>query len=107
MSPEMKARFTQIIAEHTRIGPDNIKFLPDMQKVLEQLKNEYEGDNIGEKVDQVGTGIGDLQAQQLFVSEKLDFVINWLKRDRSDNRSMTIINAPQVQPENPMTNRDK
>ena len=54
----MQARFKQIMAEQIKIGPDNMKFLPDMQKVLEQLKHEYEGGGpVTEKVDQVGDNV--------------------------------------------------
>ena len=108
MSPEMQARFKQIMAEQTKIGPDNMKFLPDMQKVLEQLKQEYEGGGpVTEKVDQVGDNVErvkQLQQQQL---EQQRQMFEYMKQ-HPNGQPLTIVNAPQVQAqERSFTTMDK
>ena len=108
MSPEMQARFKQIMAEQIKIGPDNMKFLPDMQKVLEQLKHEYEGGGpVTEKVDQVGDNVErvkQLQQQQL---EQQRQMFEYMKQ-HPNGQPLTIVNAPQVQAqERSFTTMDK
>lgn len=108
MTPEMQARFKQIMAEQTKIGPDNLKFLPDMQKVLEQLKQEYEGGGpVTEKVDQVGDGVEQVKEQTQETNQKLDKVIDLIINNQQ-GQPLTIVNAPQVQAqERSFTTMDK
>ena len=107
-SEAMRQRYSQLLAENTKIGPDNMKFLPDPQEIFEQVRKEFEnGGPVTEKVNQVGNGVEQVKEQTQETNQKLDKVIDLLGNNQQ-GQSLTIVNAPQVQAqERSFTTMDK
>lgn len=99
LPPEMQERFKQLMAENTKIGPDNLKFLPDTQKILEQMQVEFGGqtEEVESKIDGIASDtkliIGFLQDQKQLIETQ-----------NQSNLPPIMINQPQYQiaPERPL-----
>lgn len=102
LSPEMKERFKQLMAENTKIGPDNLKFLPDTQKILEQMQVEFGGQT--EKVESKVDGVADATKQIIGLLQDQKQLIEKQQGQNWSNLPPIMINQQQYQtvPERPL-----